>query len=123
EELRDRAAAVTPDEVHAIDVQRVEHSENCRELVIRSDALPLGDLGVTERQEIRRDTATMRRESVESTAPLKSVERKAVQEERGGSAATLDIRDAAEPRLHKPTGGVPLRRGGLGSAPPNAPER
>jgi hypothetical protein len=110
EQLRDLAAAVVGDDVHGLDRKFVEQRHQHRDLRIGGDALPIGDFGMTQRHEVGGDAATIRRQAFERAAPLETVEREAVQEQRGIAGAAFDVGDPAEVGLHEPSRSVEGRR-------------
>src|SRR4030095_10247711 len=96
QKLRDRASAVVRNEVGVDDRKLIHQRDDHCHLRVRRDALAVRDLCITHRHKIGSDASAVSRQTIERSAPLKAIERKAVQKERCVSCSTLDIRDPPE---------------------------
>lgn len=91
EDLRNRAAAVAPHEMHRRNTERVEKRGEHAGLVLGRDTLTFGDLRVPKAHGVRRDATSIRRKTLQRTAPLKAIERKSVHEQSGRSRSAFHV--------------------------------
>jgi hypothetical protein len=90
EQLRDRSAAVTSDKINGSDGERVEQGGQHVGLRFRRQALTSADLAVPESHGVRSDASTIRRQTLECTAPLEPIQWQPVDEESGESFSSTN---------------------------------
>jgi hypothetical protein len=110
EQLRDRAATMTGDDVYLGDCEGVEQGRKHFNLNCGRERLVLRNFGVSEAHEVGCDTTTLQTQTVNRAAPLKAVEWCTMQKECSIAGPEVDIGDLSKRKLTETPGRSERRR-------------